>query len=142
MNYYIIVASKDHVQIGVEYGFAQAGHGKKGHLQKLNRNDWIIYYSSKDQSKDGQPCQKFTAIGQVADDEPYQVTMRPGFHPWRRKVTYYPAQAVAIKPLVNDLQFIKNKTKWGVHFMGGFLTIGEDDFKLIAKNMLIDQEVG
>ncbi|PSR06399.1 MAG: EVE domain-containing protein, partial [Bacteroidetes bacterium SW_10_40_5] len=71
MQYFIIVASKDHVEIGVDNEFAQAGHGEKAQIQKLKRNDWIIYYSSKDQYKNGNQCQAFTAIGQVTDNEPY-----------------------------------------------------------------------
>ncbi len=47
MSFFIIVASKDHVQKGIEGGFAQAGHGKRTQLDKLKKGDWIIYYSSK-----------------------------------------------------------------------------------------------
>lgn len=139
MQYYIIVASKDHVKIGVENGFAQGGHGKTTQLQKLKRDDWIIYYSPKDQYKNGNPCQVFTAIGQVIDDEPYQVTMSPDFKPWRRQVEYYPADEVAIEPLIDHLNFITNKKRWGMHLMGGFLEIGATDFNLIAEEMLFDR---
>ncbi len=136
MQYFIIVASKDHVEIGVENEFAQAGHGEKPQLKKLKRNDWIIYYSPKDQYKNGNQCQAFTAIGQVTDNEPYQV-MTPDFKPWRRKVQYYPAEEVAIEPLLDNLNFITNKNQWDKQLMGGFLEIQEADFNLIAEEMLV-----
>ena len=88
MKYYIIVASKDHVTKGKENGFAQAGHGKKTQLDKLKKNDWIIYYSSKDKYEDGKAYQKFTAIGQVIDNEPYQVSVNSDFEPWRRNIEF------------------------------------------------------
>lgn len=136
MNYYIIAASKDHVEIGKENGFAQAGHGKKSQLEKLNKGDWVIYYSSKDKLKDGKPYQKFTAIGQVTDTEPYQVEVNPDFRPWRRNINFYDSKDTEIKPLLEDLQFIKNTKKWGFYLMSGFVKISEQDFKLISEIML------
>ena len=59
MKYYIIVASKDHVQIGMEEGSTQAGY-KKNLWKKLHKDDWVIYYSSKD--KEVKAYQKSTAI--------------------------------------------------------------------------------
>ena len=38
----------------------------------LPGGDWVIYYSSKDAFKGGHIYQKFTAIGKIKDDEPYQ----------------------------------------------------------------------
>lgn len=136
-SYYIIVASKDHVQTGVEGGFAQAGHGKKMHLEKLKKGDWVIYYSSKERYEDKQPFQQFTAIGQVDDQEAYQVKVNENFYPWRRRVRFYPAHDVAIKPLLDNLAFITNRKNWGLHLMSGFVEINEADFRLIADQMLL-----
>ncbi len=134
MKYYIIAASKDHVQVGMEEGIAQAGHGKKSQLDKLDKDDWVIYYSSKD--KDGKAYQKFTAIGQVDDKEPFQVTISADFKPWRRKINYYSVNELEIRPILDDLNFITNRKKWGLHLMSGFVEIKESDFKLIAEQML------
>lgn len=46
-KYWIIVASKDHVKNGVADGIAQACHGKSGPLNKMNKGDFVIYYSGK-----------------------------------------------------------------------------------------------
>lgn len=141
MKYYIIVASKDHVTAGKENGFAQAGHGKKVQLIKLKKNDWVIYYSSKDKNQNGKAYQKFTAIGQVTDYEPYQVSINPDFKPWRRNIDFRPSTDFEIRPLVNELEFISNKKKWGLHLMSGFIEIGKADFERIAIKMLTEKTI-
>jgi hypothetical protein len=40
-------------------------------LRKTARGDWIVFYSPKTAYPDGAPLQAFTAIGQLADDEPF-----------------------------------------------------------------------
>lgn len=140
MKYYIIVASKDHVQKGVEKGFAQSGHGKKGNLKKLQKDDWVIYYSSKEKMEDKKPFQKFTAIGQVVDDDLYQKEVSPTFQPWRRNVHFYAANDLDIRPLLDDFEFITNRKKWGLHLMSGFLEIPKVDFEKIAGTMLTEPE--
>lgn len=142
MKYFLIVASKDHVKIGVENGFAQAGHGKKTQLQRLRKDDWVIYYSSKDKLKDGKAYQKFTALGQVEDNEPFQVTVNPDFEPWRREINFYPINEVEIRPLLDNLNLITNRKRWGLHLMSGFVEINKTDFKLIADKMLQNKKIG
>jgi predicted RNA-binding protein len=142
MRYFLIVASKDHVKIGVENGFAQAGHGKKTQLQKLRKDDWVIYYSSKDKLKDGKTYQKFTALGQVDDNEPFQVTINTDFEPWRRRIKFYPINELEIRPILDDLNFITNRKNWGLHLMSGFVEINKTDFNLIADKMLLNKNIG
>ncbi len=141
MRYFIIVASKDHIQNGTDGSFTQADHGKKTNLSKLTRGDWIIFYASKESFPTGKPVQKFTAIGQVVDEEPYKVVMKPGFEPWRRKIKFCPAKEVEIRPLLDDLKFIINKKRWGLHLISGFLEIGRHDFERIAGEMLEEPSV-
>jgi predicted RNA-binding protein len=135
-RYWIGVASRDHVRVGVGGGFAQFGHGKLGPAKRLSRGDWVIYYSGKARYGGAELCQKFTAIGQVVDADPMQVEQFPGFKPWRRKIKYRRATEVDIHPLIERLSFIENKSRWGAAFRFGFLEIGEPDFALIAKRML------
>ncbi len=71
-KYFLICASRDHVLKGVEGGFAQAGNGRKDLMSKPSKGDWIAFYSAKDKFENGKPLQKFTAIGQLVDEEPYQ----------------------------------------------------------------------
>jgi predicted RNA-binding protein len=135
-SYWIGVASKDHVQIGLGAGICQLCHGKAQPLRKMSVGDWIIYYSPKNRFEEGTPCQKFTAIGEVVGTDVYQFEMFPGFVPFRRNIRYVDAKEVPIRPLLGQLSFIKDKTKWGSAFRFGYLRIPKVDFELIASQML------
>jgi hypothetical protein len=124
------------VERGVAGGFTQAGHGKNTGLKRLKTDDWIVFYSPKTAYKDGEPLQAFTAIGRVKDDELYQVEMAPGFVPWRRNVQFLECHETPIKPLINELGFIKDKTHWGYMFRFGLFQIPEADFALIQSAMM------
>ena len=139
-KYWINVVSRDHVQRGVAEGFTQANHGKPWALKKMQRGDWIIFYSPKTAFADGEPLQAFTAIGQVIDDEPYQAEMSPDFHPWRRDVDFKRCTEAPIRPLIDELDFIENKTSWGYKFRFGVIEIEEKDFLTITLAMGIEPE--
>src|ERR1700730_3360374 len=102
-RYFLICASKDHVLKGVKQGIAQAGHGRKDFMSKPSKGDWIVYYYSKDNFENGKAYQKFTAIGQVTDNEPYQPTTEKKFKPYKRSVEYKAAHETEIRPLVENL---------------------------------------
>ncbi len=110
-KYFLICASRDHVLKGVEGSFAQAGHGRKDFISKPSKGDWVVFYSSKDNFENGKPLQKFTAIGQVVDEEPYQPNTSDNFKPHRRNVEFKNSAEVEIRPLLEHLTFIKNKKK-------------------------------
>lgn len=137
-NYWIGVASRDHVLKGIEGGFAQLCHGKSSPLKRMKSGDWIIYYSSKHKLNEKAPCQMFTAIGKVIDDHIYEFDMGNGFIPFRRKITFYPCKEVSIHPLIDQLSFIQDKKRWGYPFRYGHLKICKEDFTLIAREMGIN----
>lgn len=136
MPYWIGVASKDHVLRGVAGGFCQLCHGKAQPLKRMGVGDWIIYYSPKEIFEQDLVCQKFTAIGQVVGSEVYAFEMFPGFIPFRRDIKFAHAQETAIKPMLEQLSFIKNKSKWGYAFRFGHFEIPRYDFEIIAEKML------
>jgi len=135
-KYWILVASRDHIQRGVEGGFAQVNHGKATALKRMQTGDGILYYSSKEVYGEETKCQRFTAIGEVADDFVYQGEMGGGFVPFRRNVNYRACREVSILPLIGALDFIKDKSHWGAPFRFGMVEVGEKDFQLIAEQML------
>jgi predicted RNA-binding protein len=132
-RYWILVASLEHVKLGVTGGFAQAGHGKRSGLARMHAGDRIIYYSPKVEFGGTEPLHAFTAIGEVADDEIVQVEMSPDFKPFRRNVRYLRTGKVKIEPLINNLEFIRNKKSWGYSFRFGVLEIQQQDFERIEK---------
>lgn len=137
MKFWINVVSRDHVKRGMAGGFTQANHGKPWALRKMNRGDWIIFYSPKTHFENGQPLQKFTAICEVTDDEPYQVSVSSSFTPWRRSVRFIDVSEAPIHPLIDALDFIENKTQWGYKFRFGVIEISKHDFECIRESMLL-----
>ncbi|MFZ0832393.1 MAG: EVE domain-containing protein [Mycobacterium sp.] len=135
MTNWINTASRDHVQEGVRGRFTQANHGKPHLLRRMAAGDSIVFYSPKTALEGGEPLQAFTAIGQIVDDEPYQVEVSPDFAPWRRNVDFLPVNETPIRPLIDDLNFIENKKQWGYKFRFGVFRIDDHDLELIKKAM-------
>lgn len=136
IKYWICVASKDHVKTGIAEGIAQACHGKASPLKRMKKGDYIIYYSGKQTMGKAVKCQEFTALGNVIDDEIYQIQVTEDFCPSRRNIVFLQCEDTSILPLINDLQFIQNKKSWGYPFRFGFFEINKHDFNLISSQML------
>lgn len=135
MTNWINTVSRDHVELGVRGRFTQANHGKPAMLRKMARGDWIVFYSPRMVYPDGPPLQAFTAIGQVADDEPYQDRVSPDFEPWRRNVDFLDCAEAPIRPLIEQLKFIEDRTHWGYKFRFGMFRIDDDDLAVIRSAM-------
>ena len=134
MTNWINTVSRDHVQQGVRGRFTQANHGNPHMLRRMAKGDWVVFYSPK-AALGGEPLQAFTAIGQVADEEPYRVEMSPDFVPWRRNVDFVACNETPIRPLIDDLHFIEDKKRWGYRFRFGVFTIDDHDLELIRRAM-------
>ena len=134
-NYWIGVVSRSHVQIGVRGGFVQLNHGKKAPLQRLHSGDMLAMYSPRESYPDGPALRAFTAIGTIKSGEVYQVEMSPDFKPYRVDVTFSSCRETPIKPLLEQLTFIRSKTHWGAAFRFGYIKVPEADFALIADAM-------
>ncbi|WP_316355603.1 EVE domain-containing protein [Candidatus Neptunichlamydia sp. REUL1] len=135
---FVGVVSLEHATRGYNGGFTQACHGKQSPLSRMNKGDVFVQYSPKDALGGSKACQHFTYIGSVATGKVYQVEMGPGFKPFRIDIDYLSAdqaKQASIRPLIERLSFIKNKTKWGMAFRFGFLEIPLSDFKIIYMAM-------
>ena len=64
-RFWIGVASRDHVNLGVKGAFIQLNHGKHAAVRRLKAGDAVIMYSPRTAYPDGEPLQAFTAIGTV-----------------------------------------------------------------------------
>lgn len=137
MSNWIAVASAEHVQKGRLAGFMQVCHGKCAPLRRMKPNDWVVYYSPTLTFGGKDKLQSFTAIGQIKEREPYQVDMGNGFCPFRRDVLWFNAQEALITPLLDQLDFSKNKKNWGYQFRFGLIAITDHDMQLIIKAMQI-----
>ncbi|KOS05268.1 hypothetical protein AM493_03880 [Flavobacterium akiainvivens] len=135
-KYWIIVASKDHVKSAMKQGIAQSCHGKVAPLKRMQKDDFLLFYSSKMTLGKPESCQEFTAIGKVIDNEIYQYQVSEDFCPSRRNIHFFGSKDTSIIPLINDLDFIQNKKSWGYPFRFGILEINQHDFDLISSKML------
>ena len=135
MKNWIAVASAEHVRKGRTQGFMQVCHGANAPLLRLKATDCIIYYSPTVTFGGKDRLQSFTAIGKITERDPYQVDMGNGFCPFRRDVTWFESQEAPILPLLNELDFTKNKKNWGYQLRFGLTVISEHDMQLISMAM-------
>lgn len=137
-RYWINTVSRDHVRLGIAGGFTQASHGKSSGLKRLSEGDHLVFYSPRTALDDGEPLQSFTAIGRITDDEPFQAELTRKFHPWRRLVEFISSHEAPIQPLLENLEFIPDKKRWGYPFRRGLFVIDGPDFSKIAAAMKAD----
>ena len=135
-RYWIVVASRDHVQRAVEQEICQVCHGKEASLKRMSAGDWVVFYSSKERYDGAERCRKFTAVGKIKDEPVYQVRVDEDFAPFRRGVEFHPCSEAPIEALLPLLSFIRNKESWGYVFKFGLIRIPRQDFLTIASRML------
>lgn len=135
MTNWINTVSRDHVELGVRGRFTQANHGKPAMLRRMARGNWIVFYSPRTGYPDGPPLQAFTAIGRIADDAPYLDPAAPDVERWRRNVDFLDCEETPIRPLLEHLDFIEDKARWGYKFRFGVFRIGDDDLHVIRSAM-------
>ena len=82
--------------------------------------------------------QAFVSIGIVLPGAPYAFDMGGGFVPSRRDVAYVPAREAAIAPLLDDLEFVDDRHRWGSKFRFGLSAVSDHDMRLIAQAMEAD----
>jgi EVE domain len=129
------VVSADHVRRGVQLGIAQIGHGKRVGLARMHHDDWLVYYSPKTSLTDGVPLQAFTAIGQIADDDIFQVD-EGSFQPYRRRVRYEPnTRDVPVSSLAGALD-LTSGPNWGYQLRRGLIPLNDHDLALIRAAMV------
>jgi hypothetical protein len=71
----------------------------------------------------------------LIDDEPYQVQMSADFHPWRRNVDFLECTQAPIRPLLEQLDFIEDPSRWGYKFRFGVFAIDDHDLDVIRAAM-------
>lgn len=134
-RYWIGVASRDHVETAVADGFVQLNHGKAGPLERLQPGDGFAFYSPRATYPRGPMLQAFTAIGRVADGPIYETQASGAIQAFRRPAAYLNATPAPIKPLLEQLTFIRSKASWGAAFRFGLARVPRDDFATIAAAM-------
>jgi hypothetical protein len=121
--------------MGKKNGIVQANHGKLSPLKRLKVGDQIIFYSPKTSFENSEPLKAFTAVAKIIDEKIYQVDLSDAFKPYRINAQYEDCNEVRIEPLIENLNFIRNKQSWGYMFRFGLFEMNEHDFNLIYSRM-------
>ena len=132
---WIAVASADHARRGGDGGFMQVSHGKLAPLKRIAVGDRVAFYAPTVTMGGEEKCQAFILLGVVRIGEPYQVAMSADFKPFRRDVEWLSRQEAPIAPLLEKLEFAKDKRNWGYQLRFGLFPISDHDIALIAKAM-------
>jgi hypothetical protein len=131
MKNWLCVVQREHVLRGVELGIVQTNHGVRSGIQRMSPGDGLVYYSPKTAYPDGDPLREFTAIGVVAEGDPWQSVT--GL--WRRAVTYTTAHSTPIAPLLDVLELTRGTKNWGMIMRRGQVEISQHDYDTIAGEM-------
>lgn len=139
MKHWLAIASADHVRRGLQGGFMQVCHGKLAPLRRIKPEDGVVYYSPTQIYGVKDDFKSFTAIGYVAQGEPYQVDMGNNFLPFRRDVHWHGDKQISIRPLLNQLELTQSKN-WGYALRFGLINLSAEDFSLLLALMTHNDE--
>jgi len=140
-RHWIAVASAEHALIGRDHapvGFMQVCHGRCAPLKRLRAGDVVAYYAPAQTMGGKDRLQSFVSIGVVQPGEPYAFDMGGGFVPHRRDVRYASAQPAPIVPLLDALDFVEDRQRWGYKFRFGLFEVSEADMRRIGLAMRAD----
>lgn len=141
---WVAVACLEHALRGCAQpaqGFMQVCHGKRGPLQRLAPGDRVVYYAPTRTMGGKDKLQAFVSAGLVQTGDPYAFDMGGGFVPYRRNVAYVPVQAAPIAPLLDALDFVEDRQRWGYKFRFGLFEVGDADMRRIAVAMQVAPEL-
>jgi hypothetical protein len=111
----------------------QVCHGKASPLRRLRPGDGVAYYSPTLALGSKLPYRAITAVGIVAEDEPFLFDMGGGFQPWRLSVRWKAGREMPIAPLLPELRFSSGRKNWGQQLRFGLLAICPEDFAVILN---------
>ncbi|MEU4292042.1 EVE domain-containing protein [Kribbella sp. NPDC026596] len=133
------VVSAEHARRAAEGGFIQLNHGKRYGVARLRAGDGFAIYSPTERLGEKAPLRAFTALGVVADAEPYQAEpMSMGAHgivrPWRRRVEFDAVHPVPLAEITAELA-LTDDPNWGYQLRRGLVSLTAEDFQLLRNAM-------
>lgn len=133
------VVSAEHAHRAVAGGFIQLNHGKRPGVARLHQGDGFVIYSPTDQYGAKTPLRAFTALGIVADAEPYQAApmsmgSRGTVEPWRRTITFAPVTPVPLTDITTQLH-LTSQPNWGYQLRRGLVPLTPEDFATLQSVM-------
>ncbi|MFF4503676.1 EVE domain-containing protein [Streptomyces sp. NPDC001401] len=139
-NTWLGVASGDHVRDAVDLAIIQVNHGRRHNVARMRRGDGFVYYSPTQTYGSRTPLRAFTALGVIADDEPYLAdeAVNMGSHgtrrPWRRRIDYVDARSVDLRDVTHQLHLTQDRN-WGYRLRLGCIQLAVEDFEVLYDAM-------
>lgn len=143
-KYYMIVTNEIDYEWDIDNQFVCAGFPErnKKSLQQMELGDKIIYYVTK--------LSKFMAVTEVVGE--YFYSERPiwddPYDLWPHRIKTKPIvfiencyDGVFIKDIWDNLDFIKNKVRWGSQVQGSFRRLSENDYEIIINSIKIKKRM-
>lgn len=152
MKYYLLTASRDHIETGIQGGFIQQRQPHR--LEKMRKDDKLVLYASKETFGATKQCRKLLGIATATDDECDRLSYKDMTESlgikteeeasamcsstlvyFRKKMQFQVLPEPAdIRPLLPKLEFVKNKKSWGFYFMSGFREIAKEDYNIVCQH--------
>ena len=133
-NYFIMVGNEDNWKMAVESGFWAVGRGKRI-MRDVNKGDKIVAYLSR------RMC-AFYGVFRATSDSYHDDTspvfgLNPRKFPYRVNIApeILLEKPLSIRPLINELSFIKDPDIWGAYFQIGIRKISKEDFEKILSRI-------
>ncbi len=121
-NFIIGVVHAAQVAAGKRQGFLAFSHGKEAAVRNLNVGDKVVFYAPKTDF-DGAPVQAFIGHATVTGAAPRQTDYMPGHPAWVRDAAFDDVAEVPVRPMLEELSFVKNPKHWGMAFRQGKFSI-------------------
>lgn len=135
-RYFIGVVHLKQVEAARRGGFVAFSHGRRSAVETLDPGDRVIYYAPKSDF-DGDPVQAFVAHAEITGDGAEERQFPgTGFTAATRAARYDGVTRTPVRPLLEDLSFVKNPKYWGMAFRNGKFEIGSEDYARISGAFL------
>lgn len=137
-KYYLIVTTEEDYKIDVENNFNILGFPERNKIsvQRFKTGDKIIFYVTKKSV--------FPAVVEVTGEYFYdrKQIWNDEFDLWPHRINCKPIYVinddelkVYIKDIWDDLEFIKQRKRWGVYFQGSYKILSRHDFDVIENEI-------
>ncbi|MEM6637075.1 MAG: EVE domain-containing protein [Pseudomonadota bacterium] len=128
-RYWIAVAHRKQALAAASAGVVAVSHGKEAPLRKLSTGDGGIYYAPKSDFE-GETVQAFVALARVTGADTSERTM-PGspFRPFGRDAESQKIIETPLRPMLEDLGFVRSPRHRGMAFLRPFFEIENADYQ-------------
>ena len=108
--------------------------GASSAVRRLSPGDRVAYYAPKT-DLDGAPVQAFVALAEVTGEAAVE-RPSPGHGPaWVRAARFRDVRETPVRPLLEQLSFVRDPRHWGMAFRQGKFAVSDADFAVIARAM-------